>query len=455
MQMQTGRPSRIRWLILMLLFFATVVNYVDRQNLSILSPLLRAEFHLTEMDYSYVVSAFLLSYTVMYAVSGRIIDRVGVRLGMAASIVWWSLATIGTAVASGGLSLAAFRFGLGLGEPGVYSAGMRATAEWFSNRERALAVAIFSSGSALGAVAAPPLIAFLVLRFGWRSAFLLPGIIGLIWVPFWLLTYRSPQTHERCSSHDARQLLDGAGDVPCRSWLKLIRDRKVLAVVLPRIASDPVWYFYLFWLPDYLQRNRHFSLAKVGLYAWIPFLFADMGSLLGGACSDFLVRHGWPPVRSRIVILVVVACLGPLGAFVGVVDNVTYAIAITCLVAFLCQSWTTNIGALMLDLVPLQEASSVTGLSGTAGSLGGVLFAQVLGVVVARFGYSTAFIMAAALQPIAIVILLALLRPDSQSTSAGRRDTQQQHGVLETIEKVRDTDDTWTRARRLLSLRGC
>jgi ACS family hexuronate transporter-like MFS transporter len=421
MQTQTGRPNPIRWLILTLLFLATVINYVDRQNLSILAPVLRAQFHLTEIDYSRIVSAFLLSYTVMYAVSGRIIDKIGVRLGMAASILWWSLATVGTAVATGGFSLAAFRFGLGIGEPGVYSAGLRATAEWFSARERALAVAIFSSGSALGAVAAPPLIAFLALRYGWRYAFVLPGLIGLVWLPFWLLIYRKPETHQQTSqssnSQDAPQLPGDTDGPPCRSWLKLLRDRKVLAVILPRFASDPVWYFYLFWLPDYLQQSRHFSLAKVGLYAWIPFLFADMGSLLGGATSDSLVRRGWAPARSRIVILFAVACLGPLGAFVGVVDNVTYAIALTCLVAFLCQCWTINIGALMLDLVPLQETSSVTGLSGTAGSLGGILFAQILGVVVVRFGYSTAFVMAATLQPLAMIILLIMLRLDSRSAS--------------------------------------
>jgi ACS family hexuronate transporter-like MFS transporter len=401
MQAPTQHKNGIRWFILALLFLATAINYVDRQTLSILAPTIRAQFHLTEIDYSRVVGAFLLSYTFMYAVSGRIIDTIGVRLGMAASILWWSIATMATALARGGLSLAGLRFGLGVGEPGVYPAGLRAMAEWFPERERAMASGIFSSGSAIGALIAPPLIAFLAIRFGWRYAFLLPGTIGLLWLPIWLLAYRTPDRTTTLSD----------GGSPRRSWLALIRDRKVLAVVLPRFASDPVWYFYLFWLPDYLQRSRHFSLAKVGLYGWIPFLFADLGNVLGGVASDWLVRLGWTPARSRILILVAGACLGPFGAFVGIVDNVAVAIAITCLVAFLSQSWSTNIGTLALDVLPVSESASVIGLMGTAGSLGGILFSQVLGLVIEHFGYAPAFVLSSALQPIAAVVLLVLLRP--------------------------------------------
>ena len=202
-----------------------------------------------------------------------------------------------------------------------------------------------------------------------------------------------------------------AGGSPSRSWLELIRDRRVLALVLPRFASDPVWYFYLFWLPDYLQRNRHFSLAKVGLYGWIPFLFADLGNILGGVASDSLIRLGHPPVRSRVFILVAGACLAPLGALVGLLENVPVAFAIICLVAFLSQNWSTNSGALALDVVPVSETSSVIGLMGTAGSLGGILFSQALGLVIEHFGYSAAFIFSSALQPIAALVLVFLLKP--------------------------------------------
>ena len=417
MQALTQPKSGIRWFILALLFLATAINYVDRQTLSILAPTLRAEFHLTEIDYSRVVGAFLLSYTIMYAVSGRIIDQVGVRLGMAASILWWSIATMATALARGGFSLASLRFGLGVGEPGVYPAGLRALAEWFPERERAMAAGIFSSGSAVGALVAPPLIAFLALRFGWRYAFFLPGTVGLLWLPVWLVVYRTAQGNQSGKSEDTPEALTYGGP-PSRSWLDLIRDRKVLAVVLPRFASDPVWYFYLFWLPDYLQRSRHFTLAKVGLYGWIPFLFADLGNVLGGAASDWLIRLGRTPPRARILVLVAGACLGPLGAFVGLVDNVAVAIAITCMVAFLSQSWSTNIGTLALDVLPLSETASVIGLMGTAGSLGGILFSQALGIAIEHFGYSAAFIFSSALQPIAAVVLLVLLRPYFRSPGA-------------------------------------
>jgi MFS transporter, ACS family, hexuronate transporter len=409
MQAPTQRKNGIRWFILALLFLATAINYVDRQTLSILAPTIRAQFHLTEIDYSRVVSAFLLSYTVMYTVSGRIIDKIGVRLGMAASILWWSIATMATALARGGLSLASLRFGLGVGEPGVYPAGLRAVAEWFPERERAMAAGIFSSGSAVGALIAPPLIAFLALRFGWRYAFLLPGAIGLLWLPIWLLVYRTPKTIRAGTSKHGSETLQGGS--PSRSWLELIRDRRVLALVLPRFASDPVWYFYLFWLPDYLQRNRHFSLAKVGLYGWIPFLFADLGNILGGVASDSLVRLGHTPARSRVFILVAGACLAPIGALVGLLENVPVAFAIICLVAFLSQNWSTNSGALALDVVPVSETSSVIGLMGTAGSLGGILFSQALGLLIEHFGYSAAFIFSSALQPIAALVLVILLKP--------------------------------------------
>jgi ACS family hexuronate transporter-like MFS transporter len=409
MQAPTQRKNGIRWFILALLFLATAINYVDRQTLSILAPTIRAQFHLTEIDYSRVVSAFLLSYTVMYTVSGRIIDKIGVRLGMAASILWWSIATMATALARGGLSLASLRFGLGVGEPGVYPAGLRAVAEWFPERERAMAAGIFSSGSAVGALIAPPLIAFLALRFGWRYAFLLPGAIGLLWLPIWLLVYRTPKAIRAGTLEHGPETLQGGS--PSRSWLELIHDRRVLALILPRFASDPVWYFYLFWLPDYLQRNRHFSLAKVGLYGWIPFLFADLGNILGGVASDSLIRLGHPPARSRVFILVAGASLAPLGALVGLVENVPVAFAIICLVAFLSQNWSTNSGALALDVVPVSETSSVIGLMGTAGSLGGILFSQALGLVIEHFGYSAAFIFSSALQPIAALLLVFLLKP--------------------------------------------
>lgn len=392
------KPSRVRWAIAGLLFLATAINYVDRQTLSILSPTLRRELGLDDAGYANAVSAFLISYTVMYALSGRWVDRVGVRLGMVAAIAWWSVATMLTSLARGAHSLAAFRFLLGIGEPAVYPAGIKACGEWFRKSERALPVGIFSSGSAVGAVIAPPLIAFLTLHFGWRCAFLIPGAVGLTWIPLWLRVYRRPPPLEE----------DAATRAPARTWRELARDRSVWALVLPRLASDPVWYFYLFWLPDYLQRARGMSLAEIGFYGWIPFLAADAGNVFGGAVSDWLVRRGGTPKCARMSVLAAVGCLAPFGALVGRVETTTAAVAITCLVAFLCQCWSTNIAALAADLFP-NDTASVVGMMGTAGSLAGAGFTQLLAVVIAGFGYPAAFVLAAALHPTAAVTLFAVM----------------------------------------------
>ncbi|MCI0626760.1 MAG: MFS transporter [Acidobacteria bacterium] len=423
--MRIPRP-RTRWLILFLLFLAAVINYLDRQTLSILAPTLRKEFQLSEFDYANAVSAFLLSYTVMYAVSGRLIDWIGVRIGMVACIVWWSLATMLTSLVRGAGALIACRFLLGIGEPGVFPAGLKACAEWFQSKERGLPIGIFSSGSAVGAIVAPPLIAWITLNFGWRQAFLIPGTLGLVWALVWLRFYSSPHpayaTEEGTPVHPNRL---PSADQSATAWTAMLKQRRLWALVLSRLASDPVWYFYLFWLPDYLQRERGMSLAQIGFYAWIPFLAADLGGIGGGAFSDWLVRGGIPAPKARLAILVGVGCLAPLGAFSGTVDSTGVALFIVSVVAFLCFCWSTNTVTLASELFLNREIGAVIGMMGTAGSLGGMLFSQLLGWGIAKFGYPAAFMMAAVLHPVAAVTLVVLLWPignrpmqDSQNSGA-------------------------------------
>lgn len=403
--------GKVRWMIVALLFVATVINYVDRQTLSVLSPILRKEFNLSESDYSNIVSAFLFSYLIMYTVSGRLIDRFGVRIGAAACVAWWSIASMLTALARGPFSLAGFRFLLGVGEPGIFPAGLKACGEWFPKSMRALPTGIFSSGVSIGAIIATPLIAWITLQFGWRWAFIIPGAIGLLWIPLWWWVYRSPANHPAVTPADLATLdLATSSDQP-KSWRDLLRQRKVWGLVLPRLASDPVWYFYLFWLPDYFQRIRHLSLAEIAIYGWIPFLFADLGNVLGGAISDWLIRRGWTAARARCAVLIGVGMLAPFGACVGFVESTAGAIAITCLITFLCQAWSTNIATLAADLSDRSETGTVMGMMGSAGGVGGIVFAQVLGLAIAAFGYSSAFIFAAILHPLAAITLCLLLKP--------------------------------------------
>jgi ACS family hexuronate transporter-like MFS transporter len=249
---------------------------------------------------------------------------------------------------------------------------------------------------------APPLVAWIALRYGWRYAFVIPGALGLLWIPLWLAWYRRPA-----------ELQVGQSAGRGRSWLQLMRERKVWALVLSRMTSDPVWYFYLFWLPDYLQRGRHMSLTQIGIYGWIPFLAADLGSVGGGALSDWLIRHGWPAEKARWAVLVGATCVSPLGALVGIVDTTVMAVLITCLIAFLTQCWSTNTATLISDLLPEDERATVMGMMGTAGSIGGILFAQILALSISHFGYPSAFVLAAVLHPVAATLLTVLLKGSS------------------------------------------
>ena len=401
----------VRWWIVALLFFATVINYIDRQTLSILSATLRTELNLTDSDYANAVSAFLFSYLIMYTVSGRLIDRWGVRWSVTACVAWWSVAAACTAFARGPLSLAFLRSMLGIGEPGIYPGGVKACGEWFPPEKRAFATGLFSSGSAVGAIIAAPLIAWITIRFGWQAAFVIPGILGLLWIPLWLAVYRHPSVHPAVTHVELSGLDAGTvGSAPAR-WKDVLQKRPVWALVLSRLVSDPVWFFYLFWLPDYFQRIRHLSLAEIGLYGWIPFLFADFGAVFGGMASDRLVKRGWSPPRARFAILCGVALIAPFGAMVGFIENTAVAIGVTCAITFLCQAWSTNMATLAADLSERRETATVMGMMGTAGSLGGLIFAQVLGVTIGLFGYTSAFGMAALMHPIALLILFVLLRP--------------------------------------------
>ena len=403
--------NKVRWWIVGLLFFLTLINYVHRQTLSVLSPTLRTELSLSDKDYSNIVSAFLLSYLVMYTVSGRLMDKIGVRLGLIACVVWWSVAAMLTGAAHGVWSLVIFQFLLGMGQPGVFPAGIKTCGEWFPKSMRALPTGIFSSGASIGAIIVVPLVAWITLRFGWRAAFILPGAVGLLWIPLWWLIYRPPSQHPALRPEERLMLEADSPSGARKPWRELLMQRKVWGLVLPRMASDPVWYFYLFWLPDYFQRVRHLSLAEIGIYGWIPFLFADLGSILGGAASDWFIRRGWIAARARVAVLCLVGVLAPFGIMVGLVQSTAAAIAITCLITFLCQAWSTNISTLAADLSGREETGTVMGMMGTAGGIGGILFAQILGFAISYLGYSSAFILAALLHPLAAIGLFLILRP--------------------------------------------
>jgi len=398
----------MRWVIAAWLTLSTILNLIDRQSLSILAPFLRDKLSLSVAGYSNVVTAFLISYTVMYAVGGRFVDWIGERAGMAACILWWSICTMLTALVQGVWSLGLIRFLLGLGEPGNYPAALRATTRWFPKAERGLPVALFSSGSAVGNVIAPSLIAVLTAFFGWRAAFVLPGALGLVWLAGWLAIYRLPAEYPGISSQELRELEGEDQHIAAPRWSSLLANRNVLALVLSRFVSDPVWVFYLFWIPEYLKRERGFSLTDIGLYAWIPFVAGAIGGMAGGRASDMLIARGVAPANARARILYISAAMAPLGMLTSRVHSAATAIFLIGVMAFVVYSWFINTAAMIPDVVSDKVVGSVLGLMGTAGGAGGALFNFLVGRILTRHSYTLVFVAAGSMHLLASLILWSL-----------------------------------------------
>ncbi|MCC7157751.1 MAG: MFS transporter [Bryobacterales bacterium] len=391
--------TRGRWWVVSLLFLATVINYVDRQTLSVLAPVLRDEFHMTNTDYSRIVFAFLLAYMVMQSGAGKMMDHMGTRRGFSLIISWWSAAAMLHATATSILSFGLFRFLLGLGEAGNWPGGVKVISEWFPPKERAFATGIFNCGSALGAVIAPPLVAWIALTWGWRAAFWITGALGFLWLALWLFTYRTPPKPEWD--------ITVTGRIP---WRSLFRYRQVWSLLLARMLADPVWWFYVFWLPEYLKRERNFSLVEIGYFVWIPFLTADIGNLLGGALSGYLIRLGWPVLRARKVVMAASAVVMTAGIPAVRTHDAMVALALISLVTMAYSLWAANVLTLPADLFPNDVVASVSGISGTGAAFGGMIFTLLTGVVIDRFSYLPVFTAAGVMPLVAAACILAGIR---------------------------------------------
>ena len=413
---------QLRWWIAGLLFLATLINYVDRQCLSVLAPVLRDEFAMSSTDYARVVSAFMLAYIIGQTASGRLMDWLGTRAGFALCMVWWSAAAMLHGLARSALDLGAFRFLLGLAQAGNWPGGVKAVSEWFPLRERAFAVGLFNSGSTAGAMVAPPLVAALALTFGWREAFVITGATGFLWLAAWLVVYKPPERHPWLR-RDARELIESGRGTQTRAsgvrWVSLLRQKPVWGLVLGRMLADPVWWFYVFWLPEYLKRERQFSLAMIGYFAWIPFLAAVLGCLAGGAASGRLIKRGHDTIRARKAVMVACAVLMMSGIPAVTVQAAWAAIALISVATFAYQSWASNLLTLPADLFPPAVVASVSGLSGTGAATGGMVFTLLTGYLVDRFSYTPVFV-AAGLMPLVSFFLVSWgvrLRRGDDSTS--------------------------------------
>jgi ACS family hexuronate transporter-like MFS transporter len=390
-----------------LVFWATVVNYLDRQTLSVAAPVLLDQFHITNLAYGRIVFAFMLAYTVMNGVSGPLIDRLGTRLGYALCIAWWSAASMLHALARGPLSLGIFRFLLGMGEAGNWPAGVKVVAEWFPESERALASGLFNSGSALGAILAPPAVAYILLRFGWQPAFFVVGLLGFLWLAFWWPLYRTP-----VGSRPAKRSGIGA-------W-RLFRHRFVWSFTLAKAFMDPVWYFYTFWFPEYLKHERHFDMAAIGKYAWIPFLVAGFGNIFGGLLSGLLIRRGFSVTVARKTAVTFFALLMLAAIPAVLTPSAWLSIGFVSLAMTGYTGSLANMLAFPADVFAANEVSSVYGLASMGSGFGGMVFSLATGWTVDHYSYLPVFVGFGLMPLICVGILWTLLGPleDSRGSTA-------------------------------------
>jgi ACS family hexuronate transporter-like MFS transporter len=390
--------SKLRWAILAMLFAATVLNYVDRQTLSILASQVQKDLGIDDLGYARIVQYFLVAYALSYLGAGWVTDKLGAKLTLALFLGWWSLANMATGWVRNAAQLGFARLMLGIGEPGVYTAGPKAVAEHFPSQERGFAIGVYTAGAMIGATIAPPLIAWLALQYGWRAAFVVTGAAGFVWLAVWLIVYRSPDGAEPARTKEPIE------------WGTILRDRRVWGLALARLIADPVWYFYLFWFPKYLTDERGMGLIEVASLAWLVYLAADVGSIGGGWFSGRLIRRGIAPARSRLIAMTCAAVLAPIGMLISLRLGIGPTIALGALVAFAHLVFQINIGVLVVDIFPMRHVATVFGLIAAGSALGGFASTQLVGQLASTHQYGGIFLLMGMLHPIALLVAWTSLR---------------------------------------------
>jgi ACS family hexuronate transporter-like MFS transporter len=377
---QVGAGGNYRWSICALLFFATTINYMDRQVIGLLAPELQKMFGWNEIQYADIVQAFYVAYAIGLLLVGRFIDRVGTRIGYAVAIAIWSLSAMGTSLARSIFGFGAARFMLGLGESGNFPAAIKTVTEWFPKKERALATGLFNSGSNVGAVIAPLAVPWVAVHLGWRWAFVFTGFFSATWLVFWLLLYRRPQQHPRISESELRYIQsDPVGPETKIPWLKLLPHRQTWAFVLGKSMTDPIWWFYLFWLPKFLHETHGVTLTGLGPPLVTIYVAADFGSIGGGWLSSSLLKRGWNVNRARKTAMLICAlCVLPV-LFVSRVSGLWPAVAIIALATSAHQGWSANLFTIASDMFPQRAIGSVIGIGGFGGAVGGMCIAWLVG----------------------------------------------------------------------------
>lgn len=412
-----NKIKNFRWWIVGLIALATAINYLDRQTFPVAISEIRKTIPISDGQYGMINSLFLFSYGTMYAVGGRLLDVMGSRIGYAVMIVWWSLANVFHGLVSSVMGLGLARFLLGIGEGGGFPGSAKVVSEWFPAKERSFAFGIFNTGSSLGAVVAPPLIALIIATLDWRWAFILSGSLGIVWVMVWLKLYSIPAKNKFITPGEkdyiatSLQNESATGDTGNSNlpWMSLFKYRKVWGLLVIKFLTDAGWFFFIFWLPKYLSDVRGLDIIGIGAYAWIPYAFAGGGSFIGGWLSSFLLKKNLSLDMSRKICLGIAAALLPASLLITEA-SLYMAILFFSMAMFGHQFWSTIVQTLAADMFPSKIIGSVAGLMGCVGTYGAMLFSLAIGFVIDQFGYSPAFIISGMLHPLSFILVFIIIK---------------------------------------------
>lgn len=406
---QTG-TGRYRWFICALLFFAATVNYADRNVIGLLKPALQERFNWSEIDYSNIIFCFQLAYAIGLLVAGRVIDWLGTKRGFSLAVLVWSVAAMMHALARSVFGFGVARFALGLGEAGSFPASIKAVAEWFPKKERALATGLFNSGTNVGAILVPLLVPPLTAAFGWQAAFIAMGIPGFIWLALWIPFYGRPEEHPRVSAAEVAHIRSDPGEsVTPVKWAKLIAYRQMWAFAIGKFLTDPIWWLYLFWVPDFLHRRHGVDLQGMFLPLVVIYTASTIGSIGGGWLSGALIRRGWSTNRGRKSAMLVCALAVVPMVFAAQIESLWTVVALLSIATAAHQGWSANIFTISSDMFPRRAVASVVGIGGMAGAVGGMLIAKIVGYVLQWTGsYFPVFVIAGSAYLVALLVIQVL-----------------------------------------------
>jgi len=418
MSSKTFKIRNFRWWIAGLITLSIAINYLDRQNLPVAISEIKKSIPIDDVQYGMISSLFLFAYGTMYAIGGRLLDILGSRIGYTLAIIWWSLANILHGLVQSVTGIGIARFLLGIGEGGAFPGAAKVISEWFPAKERSLAFGMFNTGSSLGAVIAPPLIALIVTILNWRWAFILTGLLGLIWVLVWLIFYALPAKSKFITAAEKAHLSSSIDEIEHApdsqtstrvSWFQLLKHRKVWGLVAVKFLPDAAWYFFIFWLPKYLNDVRGLNIQHIGAYAWIPYAFAGGGSLLGGWLSSFLIKKGLPLDSARKIPLGIAAFMLPASLMITNA-SLNMAIIFFGMAMFGHQLYSTIVQTMVADMFPSKIVGSVSGIMGCGATYGAMLFSLAIGYIIQKYGYSPAFILAGLLHPLSYVLVFVIIK---------------------------------------------